>query len=122
MVLAKLERTKPRQMAERVVAELRLPDGLVSKVEIAGPGFINFWLADDQLADIVGQILERGSSYPRTLEVSWGYSLEHFDRTKRLLTEVPLECRVLGIESEEFAASVERDLDRLPTIDERDHR
>ena len=25
-------------------------------------------------------------------------------------------------ESEEFAASVERDLDRLPTIDERDHR
>jgi arginyl-tRNA synthetase len=63
MVLAKLERTKPRQMAERVVAELRLPDGLVSKVEIAGPGFINFWLADDQLADIVGQILERGSSY-----------------------------------------------------------
>jgi SAM-dependent methyltransferase len=47
---------------------------------------------------------ERGSSYPRTLEVSWGYSLEHFDLTKRLLTEVPLECRVLGIESEEFAA------------------
>jgi arginyl-tRNA synthetase len=63
MVLAKLERTKPRQMAERVVAELRLPDGLVSRVEIAGPGFINFWLADDQLADIVGQILARGSSY-----------------------------------------------------------
>lgn len=46
----------------------------------------------------------RGSSYPRTLEVSWGYSLEHFDLTKRLLTEVPLQCRVLGIESEEFAA------------------
>lgn len=45
----------------------------------------------------------RGSSYPRTLEVSWGYSLEHFERTKRLLTEVPLECRVLGLESEEFA-------------------
>lgn len=63
MVLAKLERTKPRQMAERVVAELHLPDGLVSKVEIAGPGFINFWLADDQLADIVEQILARGSSY-----------------------------------------------------------
>ena len=39
--------------------------------------------------------------------MSWGYSLEHFDLTKRLLTEVPLECRVLGIESEEFAALLE---------------
>lgn len=46
----------------------------------------------------------RGSSYRRTLEVSWGYSLEHFSLTKRLLTEVPLECRVMGIESEDFAA------------------
>jgi arginyl-tRNA synthetase len=63
MVLAKLERSKPRQMAERVVAELHLPDGFVSKIEIAGPGFINFWLADDQLADVVGEILERGPAY-----------------------------------------------------------
>jgi len=63
MVLAKLERSKPRQMAERVVAELHLPEGFVSKIEIAGPGFINFWLADDQLADVVGEILERGPAY-----------------------------------------------------------
>ena len=46
----------------------------------------------------------RGSSYRRTLEVSWGYSLERFDLTKRLLTEVPLQCRVLDIKSEELAA------------------
>jgi len=63
MVLAKLERVKPRSMAERVIAELQLPDGLVSKVEIAGPGFINFWLAEDQLASVVAQILERGGAY-----------------------------------------------------------
>jgi len=63
MVLAKLERSKPRHMAERVVAELHLPEGFVSKIEIAGPGFINFWLADDQLADVVGEILERGPAY-----------------------------------------------------------
>jgi len=63
MVLAKLERVKPRSMAERVIAELQLPDGLVSKVEIAGPGFINFWLAEDQLASVVTQILERGGAY-----------------------------------------------------------
>jgi arginyl-tRNA synthetase len=63
MVLAKLERVKPRSMAERIIAELQLPDGLVSKVEIAGPGFINFWLAEDQLASVVAQILERDGAY-----------------------------------------------------------
>lgn len=45
----------------------------------------------------------RGSSYRRTLEVSWGYALERFALTRRLLTEVPLESRVMGIESEELA-------------------
>jgi arginyl-tRNA synthetase len=63
MVLAKLEKIKPRSMAERVIAELRLPDGLVSKVEIAGPGFINFWLAEDQLALAVAHIFERGRAF-----------------------------------------------------------
>ena len=63
MVLAKLEKTNPRSMAERVVAELRLPDGVVSRVEIAGPGFINFWLAEGQLAAILAQILEQGRAF-----------------------------------------------------------
>jgi arginyl-tRNA synthetase len=63
MVLARLEKTNPRSMAERVVAELRLPDGVVSKAEIAGPGFINFWLAEGQFAAIVAQILEQGRAF-----------------------------------------------------------
>ena len=62
MVLAKLDRTNPRQMAERVIAMLDLPRSLVSKVEIAGPGFINFRLAEDQLALVVRQILLRPAS------------------------------------------------------------
>lgn len=66
MVLAKLDKAKPRQMAERVITELKLPSSLVSKVEIAGPGFINFWLAEDQLALVVRQILERGPAYGRS--------------------------------------------------------
>lgn len=66
MVLAKLEKAKPRQMAERVIAELALPATLVARTEIAGPGFINFWLAEDQLALVVRQILERGAAYGRS--------------------------------------------------------
>jgi arginyl-tRNA synthetase len=68
MLLARRERTKPRDMAERVVSELRLPATLVSRVEIAGPGFINFWLAENQLAAAVAAILEQGRSYGRSAE------------------------------------------------------
>ncbi|HEY8106196.1 MAG TPA: arginine--tRNA ligase [Gemmatimonadales bacterium] len=65
MVLARLDKVKSRQMAERVIAMVALPASVVSKVEIAGPGFINFWLAEDQLALVVRQILERGPAYGR---------------------------------------------------------
>jgi arginyl-tRNA synthetase len=66
MVIARLEKAKPRPSAERVIAELKLPASLVSKVEIAGPGFINFWLAEDQLGLVVRQILERGAAFGRS--------------------------------------------------------
>jgi arginyl-tRNA synthetase len=66
MVLARLEKAKPRQLAERVIAELSFPPALVARTEIAGPGFINFWLAEDQLALVVRQILERGAAYGRS--------------------------------------------------------
>jgi arginyl-tRNA synthetase len=68
MLLARRERSKPRDMADRVVAELRLPSSLVSKVEIAGPGFINFWLAESELAAAVAAILEQGRDYGRSAE------------------------------------------------------
>ena len=68
MLLARRERTKPREMAEKVVAELRLPASLVSRTEIAGPGFINFWLAENQLAAALAAILEQGGAYGRVSE------------------------------------------------------
>jgi arginyl-tRNA synthetase len=63
MVLARRERANPRKTAERVLEELHLPPELVAKTEIAGPGFINFWLAEDQLALVHRQILSEGSRY-----------------------------------------------------------
>ena len=68
MLLARRERVRPRDVAEKVVAQLRLPASLVSKVEIAGPGFINFWLAENQLAASLGAILEQGGVYGRSAE------------------------------------------------------
>ena len=66
MVLAKRERTNPRKTAERVLQEIHLPPELIQKTEIAGPGFINFWLAGDQLAAVHQRILTEGASYGRS--------------------------------------------------------
>jgi arginyl-tRNA synthetase len=66
MVLAKRERANPRKTAERVIEELHLSPDLVARTEIAGPGFINFWLAQDQLASAHHAILEQGARYGRS--------------------------------------------------------
>ena len=65
MVVARRERVNPRQTAERVVGALQLPAGVVARTEIAGPGFINFWLAENQLAAAHRRILDEGERYGR---------------------------------------------------------
>jgi len=63
LTLAKSLKQKPRAVAERLVATLQLPQGLVRKVEIAGPGFINFVLAEAQLASVLESVLAAGDGY-----------------------------------------------------------
>jgi hypothetical protein len=46
--------------------------------------------------------LERGST-KRTYGQSWHYAFEHFDLTKRILSEAPLEIRSEGMESGGFS-------------------
>jgi arginyl-tRNA synthetase len=68
MVLAKRERINPREMAARLVSQLQFPPTIVSRTEIAGPGFINLWLAENQLADSIETILREGRGYGRSTE------------------------------------------------------
>ncbi|HUU96324.1 MAG TPA: arginine--tRNA ligase [Phycisphaerae bacterium] len=55
MSLAKTLKAKPREIAERIVAELDVAD-LCEPPEIAGPGFINVRLTDDALSRHLGEI------------------------------------------------------------------
>jgi len=65
MMLAKAARAKPRDLAEKLVA--LLPETpMVSKVEIAGPGFINFYLSPDAYHALVPRILEEGHGFGRS--------------------------------------------------------
>ncbi len=65
MVLAKAAKAKPRDLAEQVVAALP-ESGLLEKVEIAGPGFINLYLAADAYHGLVPQVLEQGHEFGRS--------------------------------------------------------
>lgn len=66
LALAKSLKQKPRAVAERLVATLELPPGMVRKIEIAGPGFINFVLAEAQLASVLEAVLAAGEGYGKS--------------------------------------------------------
>ncbi|HEU4429661.1 MAG TPA: arginine--tRNA ligase [Myxococcota bacterium] len=66
LVLAKRMKQPPRAVAERLVAKLAGAGGLVARAEIAGPGFVNFWLERARWRGVLREILEAGSHYGRT--------------------------------------------------------
>ena len=65
LTLAKSERRKPRELAEQIVAALSGSD-LVAKVEVAGPGFINFFLTPAAFQSVVNDVLAAGAQYGRS--------------------------------------------------------
>ena len=65
MTLAKPERKAPRKIAEALVAALQ-GNPLCDKIEIAGPGFINFRLAATCWYEVLDQIMEQGDKYGRS--------------------------------------------------------
>lgn len=64
MLLARLARAKPRELAEKLVASLP-SNASLAKVEIAGPGFINFFLAPAAYHAEAARILAEGDRYGR---------------------------------------------------------
>lgn len=62
LMTSKAARCKPRDLAEKILAALPASDQ-VAKVEIAGPGFINFTLTEAAAFAVVGTVLEAGETY-----------------------------------------------------------
>ena len=65
LVNSKAAGMKPRDLAEKLVNALP-QDDLVTGVEIAGPGFINFRLAESAGYAVIPEILQRGHEYGRS--------------------------------------------------------
>lgn len=56
----------PRMIAEAIVKNFSLDGGYIDRCEIAGPGFINFYLSDKYYSDVLKNIVASGDSYGRS--------------------------------------------------------
>ena len=66
MVWARAFRKAPRQIAEILVKNINTENTYIKGCEIAGPGFINFFLEDTYYADIVTDVLEKKENYGKS--------------------------------------------------------
>ena len=66
MVWSKAFKNAPRKVAEALLERFDFEGSYIDRAEIAGPGFINFFLSDKYYADIVADVLENGESYGRS--------------------------------------------------------
>ena len=62
MVLAKPAGLAPRELAQKILDHLSLADWL-EKAEVAGPGFLNFFLRSDAANAVINQVLSVGDDY-----------------------------------------------------------
>ncbi|WFE69315.1 arginine--tRNA ligase [Thiomicrospira sp. R3] len=65
MMLAKPAAMAPRDLAAKMIALLP-QDSVITKVEMAGPGFINFFVADEAKFGVVKTVLEQQACFGQT--------------------------------------------------------
>ena len=63
MQLARVAKKAPRAIAEAIIENFDTTKASISKIEIAGPGFINFYLDNSYLTDLIPTILEAKEAY-----------------------------------------------------------
>ena len=66
LLLAKRVGCPPRAAAERLLAAVGDAGGLVARAEVAGPGFLNLWLAGERWHDLLREILRAGAGFGRS--------------------------------------------------------
>ncbi|ANQ63497.1 arginine--tRNA ligase [Staphylococcus equorum] len=70
MVLTKIAKRNPREIAQTIVDNLDTAKAKVEKVAIAGPGFINFYLDNSYLTAIISEAMDKGDKFGHTEEAN----------------------------------------------------
>jgi arginyl-tRNA synthetase len=63
LVMAKEAKQPPRRLAEIIRDGISAPDNVLKKVDIAGPGFLNFFLEDAHWREVLPEIRRLGEAY-----------------------------------------------------------
>jgi len=66
MQLARVAKKAPRMIAEELIKTFDQSKASIQKVEIAGPGFINFYMDNSYLTDLIPTIIKSGNEYGQT--------------------------------------------------------
>ncbi|MBN2538923.1 MAG: arginine--tRNA ligase, partial [Deltaproteobacteria bacterium] len=66
MVFASSQREAPRRIAERIVANINDSDRILDKIEIAGPGFINFFIRSSVWPTLLEEVDTLGDKYGKS--------------------------------------------------------
>ena len=66
MVCAKAFRMPPRKIAELLCDAVDLNGSLFDRCEVAGPGFMNFFLSRRWFSDVIENVLTEGEDYGKT--------------------------------------------------------
>ncbi len=66
MAGARAFKNAPRKIAESIVNNIDLEGTLFEKVEIAGPGFLNFFLSQNYYSEIVKDVINKGEDYGKS--------------------------------------------------------
>ncbi len=63
MVMASIQKMPPRKIAEAIIKNINDPGGMLDKTEIAGPGFVNFFLNKHSWHPVLQKIHEQDAHY-----------------------------------------------------------
>jgi arginyl-tRNA synthetase len=66
MQLARVAKKAPRMIAEALIENFDRSKASIEKIELAGPGFINFYMNNAYLTDLIPTVLEAGEKYGET--------------------------------------------------------
>lgn len=70
MLLTKVLKRNPREIANEIIAVLPVDEKFISKTEIAGPGFINFFFTPAFVSSIVKTIMDEGANFGKSKKYS----------------------------------------------------
>ena len=70
MILSKKLKRNPRELASEILSNLEIDKNIISKTEIAGPGFINFYFTPSFISEIIKEINDEGDEFGKSKKYS----------------------------------------------------